>query len=129
MPTKTPKPRRFAVRNTRAGSVIDLFDQGLSFQLMLSWGRLPPLRTMNAFLACGRDDTDAQDGLLQWEPISLSPAEYHRLARDLRQRGHSVSLETLSPGKPAPAYEDWFASHLAEASTGRRVATKSARSK
>jgi hypothetical protein len=81
---------------------------------MLSWGALPPLRTMNDFLACGRDDTDAEDGLLQWEPFALTPAEYNRLARDLKGLGHDVSIESVPTGRSAPSYEEWFASHLAE---------------
>ena len=51
---------------------------------------------MNKFLACGRDDTDAQDGLVEWEPVALTQPEYDRLVRDLKQRGHYVQL-ALSP--------------------------------
>ena len=116
--------RLVSLRNTRSGSVLDLFEMGLSFRLMLSWGLLPPLQTMNDFLACGRDDTDAEDGLLQWEPFSLTAAEYDRLARELRRRGHEVSLETVPAGRSAPSYETWFASHLAERSAKSRTGKK-----
>lgn len=116
--------RLVSLRNTRSGSVADLFDLGLSFRLMLSWEILPPLQTMNDFLAGGRDDTDAEDGLLQWEPFSLTPAEYIRLARDLTRRGHEVSIETVPAGRSAPSYEKWFAAHLgaspAKPHTGKR---------
>jgi hypothetical protein len=106
--------RLLSVRNTRSAPIVELFDQGLSFQLMLSWGILPPLATMNDFLACGRDDIDAQDGLVEWDPFVLTPSEYDRVVRDLKQRGHQVQLESLRPGSSAPSYEKWFASHLAK---------------
>ena len=106
--------QRLLVRNTRLTPIVELFDQGLSFQLMLSWGILPPLATMNKFLACGRDDTDAQDGLVEWDPVALTQSEYARLVQDLKQRGHHVQLESVRPGTSAPSYEDWFASHLAK---------------
>jgi hypothetical protein len=93
--------------------IVELFDQGLSFRLMLSWGTLPPLATMNEFLACGRDDTDAEDGLVEWEPVALKQSEYDRLVRDLERRGHRVQLDALAPGISAPSYENWFASQLA----------------
>ena len=115
--------RLLSLRNTRSGSVVDLFEAGLSFRLMLSWGVLPPLQTMNDFLACGRDDTDAEDGLLQWEPFALTPAEYSRLARDLRRLGHEVSIEDVGAARAAPSYEKWFASRLARSDkqrTGKR---------
>jgi hypothetical protein len=83
---------------------------------MLSWAVLPPLETMNEFLATGRDDTDAEDGLLQWEPFALTTSEYNRLARDLKDLGHQVSIEIVPKGSPAPSYEEWFASHLADRS-------------
>jgi hypothetical protein len=94
--------------------IVELFDQGLSFRLMLSWGTLPPLATMNKFLACGRDDTDAHDGLVEWEPVALTQSEYDRVVRNLKERGHYVQAESLPPGASAPSYENWFASHLAE---------------
>ena len=68
---------------------------------------------MNKFLACGRDDTDAEDGLVEWEPVELTQSEYNRLARDLKQRGHQVKLETVPAGTSAPTYQNWFAAHLA----------------
>ena len=106
--------RLLSVRSTRLAPIVELFDQGLSFQLMLSWGILPPLATMNKFLACGRDDTDAQDGLVEWEPVALTQSEYDHVVRDLNQRGHHVQLESLPTGTSAPGYENWFASHLAK---------------
>lgn len=106
--------RLLSVRNTRLAPIVELFDQGLSFRLMLSWGMLPPLATMNKFLACGRDDTDAQDGLVEWEPVALTRPEYDRLVRDLRQRGHYVERNSLPRGTSAPSYECWFASQLAK---------------
>jgi hypothetical protein len=81
---------------------------------MLTWGILPPLATMNKFLACGRDDTDAQDGLVEWEPVALTPSEYNRVVRDLKQRGHEVRLDSVPPGTSAPTYEAWFATNLAQ---------------
>lgn len=106
--------RLLCVRNTRLAPIVDLFDHGLSFQLMLSWGILPPLETMNKFLACGRDDTDAQDGLVEWEPVALTQPEYKRVVQDLRQRGHQVQLEAVPPGTSPPTYQNWFAAHLAK---------------
>jgi hypothetical protein len=114
--------RLVSLRST--SPVADLFDLGLSFRLMLTWGRLPPLQTMNNFLACGRDDTDGEEGLLEWEPFSLTPAEYGRLTRELSRRGHDVSIEAVPTGRSAPSYEDWFASHLAESSAKRRTGGK-----
>ncbi len=105
--------RLLSVRSTRSAPIVELFDQGLSFRLMLSWGTLPPLATMNKFLACGRDDTDAEDGLVEWEPVALTQSEYNRLVRDLGRRGHHVQLHALAPGISAPSYENWFASQLA----------------
>ena len=114
--------RLLSVRHTRSAPIVELFDQGLSFQLMLSWGVLPPLATMNEFLACGRDDTDARDGLVEWDPVALTQPQYARVLRDLRQRGHEVRLESLRAGTAAPSYEDWFASNLAKRApkSGRR---------
>src|SRR4051794_34424115 len=43
---------------------------------------------MNEIPACGRDDADAQDGLVQWDPVVLTQSEYDRVVRDLKQRGH-----------------------------------------
>jgi hypothetical protein len=106
--------RLLTLRNTRSAPIIELFDQGLSFQLMLSWGILPPLQTMNEFLACGRDDTDAEDGLVEWEPVALTKSDYARLVRDLKQRGHNVQLDSVRAGTSAPSYEEWFASQLAK---------------
>ena len=106
--------RLLSVRHTRSAPVIDLFEQGLSFRLMLFWKTLPPLSTMNEFLACGRDDTDAEDGLVEWEPVELTQAEYGRIVRALRRRGHDVVLDRTPAGTPAPSYEKWFASHLAK---------------
>lgn len=106
--------RLLSVRNTRSAPIVELFGQGLSFQLMLSWGILPPLATMNEFLACGRDDTDAQDGLVEWDPVALTQAQYDRVVRDLKQRGHHVQLESLRAGTSAPSYQTWFSSHLAK---------------
>ena len=105
--------RLLSARHRSVAPVVRLFDRGLSFQLMLSWGTLPPLATMNAFLACGRDDTDGQDGLVEWKPLKLTPSEYARIAAVLRQRGHEVRLESLPAGTAAPSYENWFASNLA----------------
>src|SRR5436190_23517623 len=96
--------RLLSVRNTRSAPIVDLFDQGLSFQLMLSWGTLPPLQTMNDFLASGRDDTDAQDGLVEWDPVKLTPSEYARVVRTLKQRGHKVELDLVRLGTSAPSY-------------------------
>jgi hypothetical protein len=120
--------RLLSLRNTRSGSVMDLFDLGLSFRLMLAWGLLPPLETMNDFLACGRDDTDAEEGLLQWEPFALTSAEYNRLVRDLSRRGHEVLIDTVPAERSAPSYQKWFASRLAEPSTKRRIGRKPRRS-
>jgi hypothetical protein len=106
--------RVVSLRATRSGPVLGLFELGLSFRLMLSWGVLPPLRTMNDFLACGRDDTDAEDGLLQWKPFALTASEYNRLARDLTRLGHEVSIEAVPTGSLAPSYQEWFSSQLAE---------------
>ena len=115
VPLEVPVGQRLlSVRSTRLAPVVELFDQGLSFQLMLSWGILPPLATMNQFLACGRDDTDAQDGLVEWDPVALTQSEYADVCRDLKQRGHDVRLEPLRAGTSAPSYEDWFASNLAK---------------
>jgi hypothetical protein len=114
--------QRLLVRNTRLAPIVELFDQGLSFRLMLSWGILPPLKTMNEFLSCGRDDTDAQDGLVEWDPVALTQSEYARLVRDLKQRGHDVQLESLRAGASAPSYGEWFASHLAK--RARRSGTR-----
>jgi hypothetical protein len=116
--------RLLTLRNTRSGRVADLFDLGLSFGLMLSWGVLPPLETMNDFLACGRDDTDAEDGLLQWEPFSLTAAEYKRLARELRHRGRDVEIEAVPAGRAAPPYEAWFAARLRASPTNPRTAKR-----
>ena len=105
--------RLVSLRST--SPLVDLFDLGLSFRLMLSWGRLPPLETMNEFLACGRDDTsDTDEGLLQWDPCSISAAEYDELGRELARRGHEVCIDTVSPRRAAPSYEKWFAAHLAK---------------
>ena len=116
--------QRMPVRRTRLAPIVALFDQGLSFQLMLSWGILPPLATMNDFLACGRDDTDAQDGLVEWEPVALTESQYARLVGDLRRRGHEVHLQPVRAGTSAPSYEHWFAANLAKRSpktgTGKR---------
>ncbi len=119
--------RLLTVRNTRLTPLSELFDQGLSFRLMLSWGTLPPLPTMNKFLACGRDDTDAQDGLVEWEPVTLTSSEYDRIVRDLRQRGHYVELESLPPGTSAPSYECWFASQLAKRASKPRSRKRAGR--
>ena len=107
-------PRLLSLRNTRSAPLIELFDQGMSFQLMLSWGILPPLQTMNEFLACGRDDTDAEDGLVEWEPVTLTQSDYARLVRDLKQRGHHVEIDSVPAGASAPSYQEWFTSHLAK---------------
>jgi hypothetical protein len=66
------------------------------------------------FLACGRDDTDAEDGLVEWEPVALTQPDYARLVRDLKQRGHNVELESVRAGTSAPSYQEWFASQLAK---------------
>jgi hypothetical protein len=116
--------RLLSVRNTRSAPIVELFNQGLSFQLMLSWGILPPLATMNKFLACGRDDTDAQDGLVEWDPIVLTQSEYDRVVRELRQRGHHVELESLRAGTSAPSYKEWFASHLAKRDRAVKTGTR-----
>ena len=104
--------RLLCVRNGRLASIVALFEQGLSFQLMLSWGILPPLETMNDFLTCGRDDTDAKDGLVEWDPVSLTQLEYNRVVRDLRQRGYHVEVEPIRAGTVASSYESWFDAHL-----------------
>ena len=46
---------------------------------------------MNEFLACGRDDTDAQDGLVEWDPVRLTRSQYARVVRDLWQ--HTWTIE------------------------------------
>jgi hypothetical protein len=119
--------RLLSVRSTRLAPIVELFNQGLSFRLMLSWGTLPPLATMNKFLACGRDDTDAQDGLVEWEPVALTQSEYNRLVRDLEQLGRRVQLESLRPGTLAPSYEEWFTSHLAKHAPKSATRKRSAR--
>src|SRR3954471_21856234 len=104
--------RLLSLRSTRSAPIIELFDQGMSFRLMLSLGILPPLQTMNEFLACGRDDTDAEDGLVEWEPVALTRSEYAGLVRALKRRGHEVKLDSTPAGASAPSYVAWFASHL-----------------
>ena len=105
--------RRLSLRITRSAHVVELFDVGLSFQLMLYWRLLPPLQTMNEFLACGRDDADTQDGLLEWEPAALTQSEYARLVQDLERRGYDVTVDSPGAGGSAPSYEAWFTSQLA----------------
>ena len=119
--------RLLSVRHTRLAPVVELFDQGLSFQLMLSWGILPPLATMNEFLACGRDDTDGQDGLVEWDPVALTQSEYAGVLRDLRQRGHEVRVDPLRAGTAAPSYADWFALNLAKRAPSRGTRKRSGR--
>jgi hypothetical protein len=120
--------RLLSVRHTRRAPVVELFDQGLSFQLMLLWGILPPLATMNEFLACGRDDTDGRDGLVEWDPVALTQSEYAGVVRDLRQRGHEVRVDPLRTGTSAPSYADWFASNLARRAPSRATRKRSGRS-
>ena len=94
---------------------------------MLSWGILPPLATMNNLLACGRDDTDAQDGLVEWDPVALTESEYARLVENLRRRGHEVRPQSVRAGTSAPSYEHWFAANLAKRSARSGTAKRSRR--
>lgn len=109
-----------SLRSTRSVPIIELFDQGLSFKLMLSLGVLPPLKTMNTFLSCGRDDTDGEDGLVEWEPFSLTPQGYKQLAARLRKNGHKFVIEKTPSGRPSPSYSQWFEGHLAKRDVGMK---------
>ena len=94
------------------GPLSDLFEIGLSFKLMCTWKLLPPLHVFNDFLACGRDDTDSANGLLEWEPFALSDEDYLHLQATLAARGHTLSIEQTKDGKTYKGFHEWFTSKM-----------------
>src|SRR5437588_11150776 len=93
----------------KSGRLIDLFDKGLSFKLMLEWKLLPPLAVMNQFLRCGRDDIDCEDGIVDWKPFTITDDEYRRLRTGLSRRGHKVAIDRDDKRQ---TYGEWFATKL-----------------
>src|SRR5687768_10654554 len=109
----TRDPLKYRLVTERTGQILDLFDMGLSFKLMLKWKLLPPLPILNDFLRCGRDDLDDKDGILFWKPFQMSPNSLKSLVSLLSARGKNVTVDTSNrPG--VRTYDDWFSANIAE---------------
>jgi hypothetical protein len=80
--------------------------RGLSFGIVANCDFFPPRDVLNAFLECGYDDLDDEDGVLRWLPFSVVDADYDRLLAWWRLTHPSVRCDSL--GVPNADFSAWF---------------------
>lgn len=79
---------------------------GLSFGIVKRSGAVPPPDVLNDFLACGYDDLDFEDGVLEWKPFALTDAEYHDLLQWWKASHPAARPDRLGTG--GADFRDWF---------------------
>jgi hypothetical protein len=109
-------PITYRIITEHAGSILDLFEKGLSFQWIVESGCWPPLRTLNDFLHCGCDDGPG-GVVLTWRAFALTDREYRQVQRRFRAQGRRVRVWRF--GLRSATYQQWFAALGHHQSHGR----------
>ena len=109
-------PTDFRVLNSsRAADIlIGLYHHSMSLRNAVRRGYMPPLEVLNLFTACGYDDVDEdiaympvdrfEPATIQWEPFTLTEAEYERLLTHIKQLYPDVRVKSFG----AASYTEWF---------------------
>ena len=82
---------------------IEIFEKGLTFDIVKQSGLFPPLDILNLFFQCGFDDIES-GRLLRWEPFILNRLEYIKFHEACENQAGKLQIDALGFHR----YADWF---------------------